>query len=43
MTPARGVEYFLVPAKAIDRLGDKAMIPGGTGPLDLAFTPAVAG
>ena len=43
MTPPGGVEHLLVPAEALDGLGDKAAIPGSAGALDLAFARAAAG
>ena len=43
MAPPRRVEHLFVPAKAIDRLGDKAPIPRRPGAFDLAFAGPVAG
>ena len=43
MTSAGRVEHLLVPAKAVDRLGDKAAVPRPARALDLPLSAAVAG
>ena len=37
MAPARDVEHLLPVAEMVDRLGDKAAIPGTSGALDMAL------
>src|ERR1700746_221585 len=43
MAVSRGAEHLLGSAKMVDRLGDKALVPGGAGAFDLALARTIAG
>src|SRR6202035_3243408 len=43
MAASGGVEHLLAPAKAIDRLGDKAAVPRLASALDLTLAAAIGG
>jgi hypothetical protein len=43
MTAPGDVKHLFVPAEPVDRLGDKAAIPGIAGALDLAFARTIPG